>query len=129
MIGPGSVIEWSAAAAALAGGVTAVGFLVKRGVAGFRLVARAARAVTRLAAIGDEESWPNGSTNLPSFLDGLHSAVSETRSFMAEHSARHIDIEAELERHIPGFIDHLATDDEDPEAWLAAEHPPIGGTD
>ena len=83
--------------AAIAGGLKGVGYLTQKGVWGFRKLRNAARGVGRLAEIANEDAWPNGSTDLPTFLDGVHHSLQEIKGWTAEHDAHHIDITAEIE--------------------------------
>lgn len=100
--------------ASFAAAIKGIEYLARKGKAGFRLIARAGKAIGRLAAIGDEATWPNGSTDLGTFLCGLHTKLGDVQEKVGrvedqvgllnhrfdQHEARHIDIDAELERRI-----------------------------
>jgi hypothetical protein len=75
--------------AGLAAGVAGTGYLIKRGGRGFKLLARAGRALTKLAAIGDAESWPNGSTDPLTFLKVLHDFAKSTHDLLTRHLEDH----------------------------------------
>lgn len=92
----GQITAWSAALAGIAAGAKGLGYLIRKGVIGFRIIGRAAKAVSRLAAIGDAEKWPNGSTDLPTFLHAVHKMQGELHEWMRDHKAHHIDIEARI---------------------------------
>lgn len=71
----GAITAWSAALVSAAAAARSLAYLIRSGRAGFKVAHRATNAVRRLAAIGDEDAWPNGSTDLPTFLHGMHTAL------------------------------------------------------
>lgn len=70
-----TIAAWGAAIAGLAAGAKGFSYLVRSGVWGFRSLKKAAHGVARLAAIGGVDAWPNGSEDLPSFLQATYATV------------------------------------------------------
>jgi hypothetical protein len=83
------IAAWSGAIIGATGAMKALGWLWRTSLLpGFHTLRRASNAIVKLAAIGDEESWPNGSTDLPTFLAGLHDLVKKILEFLGDDFRR-----------------------------------------
>lgn len=84
--------------AGVAAGVAGAGYLARKGWVGGKYLARASKAVTRLARLGDEDVWPNGSTDLASFLGRIYSWLEAIDSNLVDHLADHKQAEIDQAR-------------------------------
>jgi hypothetical protein len=76
-----TVAAWGAAFAGVAAGTKGISYLARSGAWGFDRLYRAGKAIAKLAAIGNEDAWPNGSTDLPTFLHRLYGTVTKLLEF------------------------------------------------
>jgi hypothetical protein len=79
-----TVAAWGAAIAGCAAGMKGLGYLIRTGRFGFRQTRRAAVAVGKLAAIGAEDAWPNGSKDLPTFLEWVYQSIQKLLDYHQE---------------------------------------------
>lgn len=92
-----TIVAWSGAIAGTAAAFKAVGWFWRTSIIpSWSTARRVASAAARLAAIGDASAWPNGSSDLPSFLHGLHKLLTD---HVDDHSRHRIEAQtAEIDR-------------------------------
>ena len=94
-----TIAAWSGAIVGVVAAIKALFWLGRTSlIPAWSQTRRVASAILRLAAIGDEQSWPNGSTDLPTFLDSMHeTSKSNSRQIvklLEFHSHELVDAEA-----------------------------------